>query len=117
MTKMYKKLMRLYPEDIRFAYEGEMVCDFKNGFALARQRGWAAVTAFVSGRFLFLPFDAAAERLNTLYSHRTFHGRCRPNPGTVRPPNMGKQEWFRSDAYEAGLKSQIIGNDEKGPVG
>jgi hypothetical protein len=38
--------------------------------------------------------DTAAERVNSLYSYRTFHGRCRPNPTAVRPPNMSKKEWF-----------------------
>jgi len=38
--------------------------------------------------------DVAIDRIHTVYSHRSFHGRSRPNPGVVRPPNMGKKEWF-----------------------
>ena len=105
--------MRLYPDDVRFSYGDEMVSDFDRRFADARKRGWPALAAFFARGVLFVLCDAAAERVNTLYSHRTFHGRCRPNPTAVRPPNMGKQEWFRSDAYDASIESLRLKNDQR----
>src|SRR5205085_4411458 len=97
MRNGYKKLIRLYPADVRFAYGDQMVRDFEQGFAATRPRGLAALSAFVVRQLIVLLCDAAAERVNSFYSHRSFHGRCQPNSGVVRPPNMGKKEWFGSD--------------------
>jgi hypothetical protein len=101
MIPAYTRLLCLYPADVRFAHGKEMAADFAQSVSDARQRGRIALLIFVAGRILFLLCDASAERVNTLYSHRTFHGRCRPNPAMVRPPNMGKQEWFQIDAVDA----------------
>src|SRR3954469_2787819 len=101
MLSAYKKLLGLYPADVRFAYGEQMISDFNLGLTLSRQRGLAFSAAFLSRHLIFLLCDAAAERVNSLYSHRSFHGRCQPNPGVVRPPNMGKSEWFGRDASYA----------------
>ena len=94
MTRAYRQLIRLYPEDIRFAYGDEMAADFEEGLGRGRRRGQAAHAVYVVWRLLVLFCDAAAERVSSLYSHRSFHGRCEPDFGVVRPPNMGKKEWF-----------------------
>ena len=101
MIRAYTGLLCLYPADVRFAHGKEMAADFAQGVSGARQRGRIALIVFVAGRIFFLLCDASAERVNSLYSHRTFHGRCRPNPAMVRPPNMGKQEWFQTEAVDA----------------
>lgn len=97
MTRAYKALLRLYPVDIRVSYADEMVRDYDIGMAEARGRGGVPLVRFVASQLIWLLCDVAAERVSNLYSHRSFHGRCRPNPGVVRPPNMGKQEWFYGD--------------------
>jgi hypothetical protein len=99
MTDVYRRLIQLYPEDVRFAYAQEMIDDFDRELSDARKHGTAKVAAYVFRRLLQLFGDAGAERINSLYSHRTFHGRCEPHPGVVRPPNMSKREWFGSIAY------------------
>lgn len=86
--------MRLYPGDTRFAHGREFIADFERGRFAARQRGRLSLLRFVAYELLVLACDVAVDRINTLYSHRTFHGRARPNLGVVRPPNMGKREWF-----------------------
>jgi len=56
-----------------------------------------------------LLIDAIVQRLWTFGSHPSFSGWCPPDLGVVRPPNMGKQEWFHPetrsdvarDAYRA----------------
>jgi hypothetical protein len=68
---LYSRLVALYPDEGR----------------LRRVAG-------VVGRLSSLLADIAVEWANCLYSHRSFHGRARPNAGVVRPPNMSKQEWF-----------------------
>jgi hypothetical protein len=70
------------------------MADFRQGHAAACQRGGLSLLRFVGDQLFLLVCDAAVDRMNTLYSHRTFHGRSRPNLGQVRPPNMGKGEWF-----------------------
>ena len=95
---IYRSLVRLYPDDIRFAYGDEMVSDFDRRFADARRKGRGIFAAFVVREIVALLTGAVAERIGTFYSHRSFHGRCRPNSGVVRPPNMGKREWFHGDA-------------------
>jgi hypothetical protein len=85
MTQAYRRLIRLYPEDIRYAYGDEMVSAFEKGLAERRQRGRVALAVFVFRQLITVCCEAAAERASRLYSHRTFHGRCRPNLGQVRP--------------------------------
>ena len=94
MTKLFALLTRLYPFDVRYAYGDEMVADFDSRLAITRDRGALATCRLVAVQFMALMCDAAVERIQSLYSHRTFHGRCQPDLGVVRPPNMGKAEWF-----------------------
>jgi hypothetical protein len=101
VTPFFSTLIRLYPADVRYAYGVEMVEDFEQRLRHAGGRPgrcWCIARAVLS-----LLCDVAAERVNGLYSHRTFHGRCRPDPGRVRPPNMSKAEWFDSESYAAAL--------------
>jgi hypothetical protein len=75
-----------------------MVQAFDQRFHDCRQRGHAAVTRFTVGQLLWLLCDAADEWANKkLSSHPSFRGRCLPNTSLVRPPGVGKQEWFYSD--------------------
>src|SRR5205809_7184421 len=97
MCWLYVKLLRLYPDDIRWAYGNQMAASFQGEFNKTRQRGLAVAAAFAFTQLVTLFGDATAERVNSLYSHLSFHGRCRPDPSVVRPPNMGKQEWFHDD--------------------
>lgn len=92
--RAYTWLLRLYPEDVRYAYECEMRDDFARRLAAACQTGNLAVARTVIVGISGLLIDVAAQRAHTLYSHRSFHGRRRPDPGVVRPPNMSKGEWF-----------------------
>ena len=94
MTRIYRRLIRLYPDDIRFAYGAELDAEFRRGLADSGSRGRFRRTAFVVRAVARLLVEAAFERVHTLYSHRSFHGRGRPDLGLVRPPNMSKQEWF-----------------------
>ncbi len=88
-------LIGLYPDDVRFAYGREMVADLAGRHEQARVRGRLALARFVCCSSIALLVDVAVERLGALTaSHRSFHGRRRPDPGVVRPPNMGKKEWF-----------------------
>jgi hypothetical protein len=59
----YRTLLRLYPDDVRFAYGDEMVSDFDRRCADARQRGWPALAVFIARRVLLLVCGAAAERM------------------------------------------------------
>ena len=97
MTRACKMLLRLYPIDIRVSYGDEMAGDYDVGVAESRRRGRLALVRFVAGQLIWLLCDVVVERVSNLYTHRSFHGRCRPNLGVVRPPNMGKREWFYGD--------------------
>ncbi len=97
MTRAYKALLRLYPMDVRESYGDEMVGDYDLGVVENRRRGRLALVRFVAGQLIWSFCDAVVERVSNLYSHRSFHGRCRPSLGVVRPPNMGKREWFYGD--------------------
>ena len=93
----YETLLVLYPRDVRESYGDEMVRAYDNGLVESRRHGATAPIRFVARQVMWLFCDAAAERVSNLYSHRSFHGRCRPNMTLVRPPNMGKREWFYGD--------------------
>jgi hypothetical protein len=92
--RLYERLVRLYPADVRFAYGREMIDDLAATYAACRAHGSLRLTSFVARTTLLVLVDVTMEWLNNLYSHRSFHGRRQPDPGVVRPPNMGKQEWF-----------------------
>jgi hypothetical protein len=93
MVAVFKTVLRLYPQDIRFAYGDEMIGGFAAGVGAMRRRPLGRVT-YALTQFTLLILDIAAERVSSLYSHRSFHGRRAPDLGVVRPPNMGKDEWF-----------------------
>jgi len=94
MTQAYRALLRLYPLDVRVLYGKEMITAFEKGLNECRQHGWAASTRFCLRELIRALPDAAAERIARLSSHPSFRGRCLPNPGVVRPPGVGKKEWF-----------------------
>ncbi len=96
--RAYAWLVRLYPDDVRYAYGQEMVADLKARHAEHRRRGRLSLARFFAWNLLALLVDVAVERLNALASHRSCHGRGRPNLAVVRPPNMGKKEWFEGEA-------------------
>ena len=92
--RIYNALLRLYPADVRFAYGREMRDAYAARRARRRVRGVIAVIAGDTRETLALLVDVLAERVSALYSHRSFHGPRRPDLGMVRPPNVGKSEWF-----------------------
>jgi hypothetical protein len=94
VLRLYEHLVALYPEDVRYAYGLEMQGDFQTRSEERRRNGRLALTAFAFSAVVTVIVDVLVERANTLYSHRSFHGRGKPNPAVVRPPNMGKKEWF-----------------------
>jgi hypothetical protein len=94
VTHLYRRLLRLYPRDVRAVYEHEIVDDLERGLRVARESGRLQSTRFLVRELTWLLFDGTAERVSTLYSHQSFRGRRLPNPGQVRPPNMSKKEWY-----------------------
>lgn len=106
MTRVYSTLLRLFPADVQFAYGPAMLVDFKHRLATAQGAGRVATAMFMISQVLALVCDAAAERINCLHSHRSFHGRRKPSAGVVRPPNMSKTEWLASEEYKASLRTQ-----------
>ena len=92
--RLYERLIRLYPEDVQFAYGQEMLAELRREHAERRGHGWVRLIGFLGSLVAPTLMDVLVERANNLYSHRSFHGRGKPNAGVVRPPNMGKKEWF-----------------------
>lgn len=97
MTRAYKILIRLYPLDIKVLYGQEMVSTFEAGLNERRQRGRTALARFLFGELIWLLCDAAEEWIVKLSSHPSFRGRCLPDARLVRPPGVGKKEWYYSD--------------------
>jgi hypothetical protein len=91
---LYARLVGLYPGDVRFAYGDDLIADLERRHAACRQAGRLRLTAYAVRSTASVLADVVMEWANCLYSHRSFHGRARPDAGVVRPPNMGKQEWF-----------------------
>src|SRR5258706_8825375 len=106
MMRAYRVLLRLYPLDVRVLYGEEMITTFEKKLKECRQQGWAASLRFCLGELTRALPDAAAERIAKLSSHPSFHGRCLPNAGVVRPPGVGEREWF----YESDAKNDEPAN-------
>jgi hypothetical protein len=102
----YFWLLRLYPQDVRHAYGQQLQDSFRDRIARVRQRGLATLALTVAKDIAFLLIDIAAERVAALYSHRSFHGRCEPDLGVVRPPNMSKAEWFGSERPKRAARNE-----------
>jgi len=100
MVRAYARLLRLYPDDTRFAYGSEFLADFERGCVAARSRSRLSLLRFFVSQTIARAVDVVMDRVHTLYSHRSFHGRTRPNLGVVRPPNMGKKEWFDAQTQQ-----------------
>jgi len=92
MKQTYRRLLRLYPPHIRAIYGDEMRAGFDAGCDQCSSR--LSLIRFCSMSMLSLAIDATVERLWTFGSHPSFSGRRPPDFGMVRPPNMGKKEWF-----------------------
>ena len=101
MRRAYKILIRLYLVDIRVLYGQEMVSTFEAGLNERRRHGRVASVRFLFGELIWLLCDAAEEWVVKLSSHPSFRGRCLPDLRLVRPPGVGKKEWFHSDDAES----------------
>jgi hypothetical protein len=94
MTRACLHLFRLYPIHVRTIYGDEMLTAFQGREASAHLHGKLATMRLALGELCRVLPDAACERIAMLSSHPSFRGPCLPDPGVVRPPNVGKKEWF-----------------------
>jgi hypothetical protein len=94
MKQAYRHLLTVYPPHIRSIYGQEMVLDFEARFD--RCDSMLSRIRFCAGSIVALLIDAIVQRLWTLGSHPSFSGRRPADLSVVRPPNMGKGEWFRA---------------------
>jgi hypothetical protein len=67
---------------------------------LDRRHGTLSRTRLLIASIPRLLIDAAVQRLWTLGSHPSFSGRRPSDLGVVRPPNMGKAEWFHPESSD-----------------
>ena len=109
MLRAYRWLLFLYPLHVRAVYGREMLADYARRLRAAQSSRPAGSLRLLLGEILHVVPDAAAERIAALSSHPSFHGRRPPNFGVVRPPNVGKHEWF----YATPLDDQNARSPEK----
>src|SRR5258705_99902 len=95
MTRLYQLLLRLYPVHIRVIYGKEKLASFQERQSLVRGRV-GAVRLFIGELCRMVP-DITCERVAMLSSHPSFRGPRAPDSSIVRPPNMGKKQWFYSE--------------------
>ncbi len=93
---VFRWLLRLYPAHVRAIYGDEMTADFERQIGRTRPTRTATLRLLARALMTILP-DAMSERIAALSSHPSFHGRRPSNLGVVRPPNVGKREWFYAD--------------------
>ena len=90
----YSRLVSLYPDDIRFAYGDEFVLDLRQRHCVDQQASRVRLCTGIARRAVSMLLDISIAWAHGFHSHRSFRGRARPDASVVRPPNMGKQEWF-----------------------
>ena len=95
MQQVYRWFLALYPRHVQTMYAAEMLADFSRRLESQSTRV-AALASFVREVIRVVP-DALAERFAAVSSHPSFHGRRPSDLGVVRPPNVGKREWFYGD--------------------
>ena len=92
--RAYWCLLRLYPPHIRVIYGAEMHASFESRLVSARLKGrLAAARLFLVELCRMVP-DVASERIGMWSSHPSFRGKRPSDLSIVRPPNVGKREWF-----------------------
>jgi hypothetical protein len=96
LLRAYRLLLTLYPQHVRAMYDGEMLADFRRRLEGVRQARVAALFLFAREVVRVIP-DALSEHVAARSSHPSFHGRRPSSLGVVRPPNVGKREWFYAD--------------------
>jgi hypothetical protein len=102
VLRAYRWLLLLYPIHVRALYGSEMCADFAPRLLAAQSAGRARSLVVILREVLQLVPDAVAERIAALSSHPSFHGRRPPNLAVVRPPNVGKHEWFNQSPVGSG---------------
>jgi hypothetical protein len=92
--RAYWCLLRLYPPHIRAIYGAEMRASFESRRVSARLKGRLAVARLFLVELCQMLPDAASERIGMWSSHPSFRGQRPSDLSIVRPPNVGKREWF-----------------------
>jgi hypothetical protein len=95
--RAYSCLLHLYPAHVRAIYGAEMRASFELRLISARVRGQLAVARLFLVELCRMLPDSASERVAMLSSHPSFRGRRPSDLSIVRPPNVGKKEWFYGD--------------------
>jgi hypothetical protein len=96
-------------------YGDDMVSAFTQKLAAWRHRGQIASVRFVLRELVRLLPDATAERIATFGSHHSFHGRRLPDTSLVRPPDVGKKEWFFPENQPVNPNQRICEPEPKHP--
>jgi hypothetical protein len=91
----YKAVLRLYPVDFRARFEHEMVAVFECRLSERRGQGWPALSSVVCRELLSAACGAAAEWAAKLTSRCASRSRCLPDIRMMRPPGVGKADWYR----------------------
>ena len=107
MTQAYRYLLRLYPVHFRIIYGDEMWTAFERRKALVRRRRPLTMLRLVISELCLAVPDAACERIALLSSHPSFRGRCLRDLGVVRPPDVGKKEWFYEDGDTSASSANV----------
>src|SRR4051812_6164267 len=92
MIGFYARLLRLYPQHVLGVYGEEMRSAFAQRQAMADGR-WSRLRHLTREVCRVVP-DATAERLALLSSHPSLHGARPRDWSVIRPPGVGKREWF-----------------------
>jgi hypothetical protein len=98
--RAYTCLLRLYPAHVRAVYGAEMRVSFESQFISARLIGRLAAAGLFVVEFCRVLPDAASERIGMWSSHPSFRGQRPSDLSIVRPPNVGKREWFYRETEE-----------------
>jgi hypothetical protein len=94
LSRVYRSLLRLYPNDYQARFAAEMLHSFEH--AVEERRGqdrWIAI-CFIRSEFCDAIAGAAAEWVSKWTTDPSVRGRCLPDVRMMRPPGVPRELWF-----------------------
>jgi hypothetical protein len=93
-VRIYRILLRLYPDDYTAMFGTEMLTVFEQTSKEPRRQGELVFVRFVLREFTGLLIGVGAEWIAKWTTDRSVRGRCLPDLRMMRPPGVPRELWF-----------------------
>ncbi|HTS32195.1 MAG TPA: hypothetical protein VMH81_40270 [Bryobacteraceae bacterium] len=110
-ARIYRTLLRLYPNDYRALFAAEMSRAFRQAAEERRRQCGPAFVGFLLSELAGLLIGASAEWISKWTTDRSVRGRSLPDLRMLRPPGVPREVWFAGaclSAPDTSLPEELI---------